>query len=101
MQVNPKGRDKDSFRMIRGGCWLANVRGCCCEHRYSVFPSSMYNFFGFRVVMNRKALKNPVVKGGPKVWFDCRDSRTLVANPIHRSYDTGLRIVFWNFPKDL
>jgi formylglycine-generating enzyme required for sulfatase activity len=41
---------KDFYRVIRGGCWLDEARGCRSAYRYRAMPHDAYQLIGFRVV---------------------------------------------------
>jgi formylglycine-generating enzyme required for sulfatase activity len=38
------------FRVVRGGCWLDEARGCRAAYRFRLQPSEPYRLVGFRVV---------------------------------------------------
>jgi formylglycine-generating enzyme required for sulfatase activity len=40
----------DFFRVVRGGCWLDEARGCRAAHRFRLQPSEPYRLVGLRVV---------------------------------------------------
>jgi formylglycine-generating enzyme required for sulfatase activity len=40
----------DFFRVVRGGCWLDEARGCRSAYRFRFQPSEPYRWVGFRVV---------------------------------------------------
>jgi formylglycine-generating enzyme required for sulfatase activity len=43
------------YRVIRGGCWLDEARGCRSAYRFRAMPSDAYRLIGFRVVCEVKA----------------------------------------------
>ncbi len=56
---DPKGPEKgvlstgyvnEFFRVVRGGCWLDEARGCRAAYRFRMQPSEPYRLVGFRVV---------------------------------------------------
>jgi formylglycine-generating enzyme required for sulfatase activity len=40
----------DSYRVIRGGCWLDEARACRSAYRFRAMPHDAYQLVGFRVV---------------------------------------------------
>ena len=40
----------DHYRVVRGGCWLDEARGCRAAHRFRLQPVEPYRWVGFRVV---------------------------------------------------
>jgi formylglycine-generating enzyme required for sulfatase activity len=40
----------DHFRVVRGGCWLDEARGCRSAYRFRMQPTEPYRLVGFRVV---------------------------------------------------
>jgi formylglycine-generating enzyme required for sulfatase activity len=61
-RVDPKGPDKgvlstdykDFYRVVRGGCWLDEARGCRSAYRFRAMPHDAYMLVGFRVVCEIK-----------------------------------------------
>jgi len=59
---DPKGPEKgvvstdyeDFYRVIRGGCWLDEARGCRSAYRFRAMPHDPYRLIGFRVVCEVK-----------------------------------------------
>lgn len=51
-QTNPKGPTSGTYRVLRGGSWLLNVRYCRVSVRYWGFPYDRYGFNGFRVAQD-------------------------------------------------
>jgi formylglycine-generating enzyme required for sulfatase activity len=57
-KVDPKGPEKgvlptdykDYYRVVRGGCWLDEGRGCRSAYRFRAMPHDPYRLIGFRVV---------------------------------------------------
>jgi formylglycine-generating enzyme required for sulfatase activity len=57
-KVDPKGPAKgvlstdykDFYRVVRGGCWLDEGRGCRSAYRFKGMPHDPYRLIGFRVV---------------------------------------------------
>jgi len=55
---DPRGPEKgvlstdydDFYRVIRGGCWLDEARGCRSAYRFRAMPHDPYRLIGFRVV---------------------------------------------------
>ena len=47
------GFAKDFFRVVRGGCWLDEARGCRAAYRFRLQSSEPYRLVGFRVVCER------------------------------------------------
>jgi formylglycine-generating enzyme required for sulfatase activity len=55
---DPKGPAKgvvptdfgEFYRVIRGGSWLDEARGCRCAYRFRAMPTEPYRLIGFRVV---------------------------------------------------
>jgi len=41
---------KDFYRVVRGGCWLDEARGCRSAYRFRAMPHDAYHLVGFRVV---------------------------------------------------
>jgi formylglycine-generating enzyme required for sulfatase activity len=62
---DPRGPDKgvvstdynDFYRVIRGGCWLDEARGCRSAYRFRAMPHDPYRLIGFRVVCEVPASK--------------------------------------------
>ena len=51
-QINPRGPDWGSKRVIRGGDWFANAYACRCAYRSSLRPGATYSGgMGFRCVL--------------------------------------------------
>ena len=50
-QTNPTGPSSGSHRVLRGGCWRYDARGCRVSNRHGYYPSSRYIDRGFRVVL--------------------------------------------------
>jgi formylglycine-generating enzyme required for sulfatase activity len=42
------------YRVIRGGSWLDEARGCRSAYRYRAMPNEQYQIIGFRVVCEVK-----------------------------------------------
>jgi formylglycine-generating enzyme required for sulfatase activity len=53
MVTDPKGSDKGSFRVIRGGSWLNFSGECRSANRDRSAPEFRYDNIGFRLVMER------------------------------------------------
>ena len=51
-QVNPKGSNSGSYRVIRGGSWSNTASGCRSSHRYGYPPGGRYGFVGLRLVLS-------------------------------------------------
>jgi formylglycine-generating enzyme required for sulfatase activity len=57
-KADPRGPEKgvvstdyqDFYRVIRGGCWLDEARGCRSAYRFRAMPHDPYRLIGFRVV---------------------------------------------------
>jgi formylglycine-generating enzyme required for sulfatase activity len=57
-KADPAGPEKgvlptdynDFYRVIRGGCWLDEARGCRSAYRFRAMPHDPYRLVGFRVV---------------------------------------------------
>jgi formylglycine-generating enzyme required for sulfatase activity len=57
-KADPAGPEKgalptdynDFYRVIRGGCWLDEARGCRSAYRFRAMPHDPYRLIGFRVV---------------------------------------------------
>ena len=47
--VVPTGFRDQFFRVVRGGCWLDEARGCRAAHRFRLMPDERYRWVGFRV----------------------------------------------------
>ncbi len=47
---NPVGTEKDTFRMLRGGCWFNNAQDCRSAFRLFGNPAFRNSNFGFRLV---------------------------------------------------
>jgi formylglycine-generating enzyme required for sulfatase activity len=45
---------KDYYRVVRGGCWLDEGRGCRSAYRFRAMPHDAYRLVGFRVVCEVK-----------------------------------------------
>jgi formylglycine-generating enzyme required for sulfatase activity len=43
------GFGTDFFRVVRGGCWLDEARGCRSAYRFRL-PAERFRWVGFRVV---------------------------------------------------
>jgi formylglycine-generating enzyme required for sulfatase activity len=52
--VLPSGYHKEFFRVVRGGCWLDEARGCRCAYRFRYQPTEPYRLVGFRVACEVK-----------------------------------------------
>lgn len=50
-QTNPKGPEKGTGRVLRGGSWVDLARDCRVSPRHSRTPGSRYGYIGFRLVM--------------------------------------------------
>ena len=50
-QTNPTGPSSGSYRVLRGGSWYCDARGCRVSNRDNYAPSLRFNFNGFRVVL--------------------------------------------------
>jgi formylglycine-generating enzyme required for sulfatase activity len=48
------GFDGDYFRVVRGGCWLDEARGCRAAYRFRLQSSEPYRLVGFRVACGTK-----------------------------------------------
>ena len=48
--TNPKGPDKGSAHVYRGGSWLGNADDLVVSYRYYNSPGYRYEGLGFRVV---------------------------------------------------
>jgi formylglycine-generating enzyme len=48
-QTNPHGQGSGSVRVVRGGSWGGNARGCRRANRYYNGPASSGSFIGFRL----------------------------------------------------
>ena len=53
-QHNPKGTNKNSDRIYRGGCWNFFARYCRNADRASINPTACYYGIGFRLVRSSK-----------------------------------------------
>ena len=51
-QSDPQGPASGSARAFRGGSWQSDARDARCAQRYGLAPSSTFNTFGFRAVIN-------------------------------------------------
>jgi len=49
---NPTGPASGDFCVLRGGSWYGNARYCRTACRYFMYPDSLYDFIGFRVVLD-------------------------------------------------
>ena len=49
-QINPKGPDTGSIRVLRGGGWSSRARVCRVAHRIILAPSFRYSRSGLRLV---------------------------------------------------
>ena len=49
---NPSGPESGSFRLIRGGCWLAIARNCRSPSRDWLTPGARFEYLGFRVAQS-------------------------------------------------
>ena len=49
-QANPTGPSSGDSRVLRGGSWNYGESGCRVANRGGSFPSTRYNYYGFRVV---------------------------------------------------
>lgn len=50
MSIDPAGPSSGSYRVTRGGSWLAHPDGACVADRYIIFSSDSLNTLGFRLV---------------------------------------------------
>lgn len=48
--IVPTGFKSDYFRVVRGGCWHDEARGCRAAYRFRLQSSEPYRLVGFRVV---------------------------------------------------
>jgi formylglycine-generating enzyme required for sulfatase activity len=48
--VLPTDYDNEFYRVVRGGSWLDEGRGCRCAYRFRAMPHDGYMIVGFRVV---------------------------------------------------
>jgi formylglycine-generating enzyme required for sulfatase activity len=61
-KTDPKGPEKgvlstdykDFYRVVRGGSWVDEGRGCRCAYRFRAMPHDGYQIVGFRVVCEVK-----------------------------------------------
>jgi formylglycine-generating enzyme required for sulfatase activity len=51
------GFASDYFRVVRGGCWLDEARGCRAAYRFRLQSSEPYRIVGFRVVCSVTGVK--------------------------------------------
>lgn len=49
-QTNPTGPSSGSYRVLRGGCWNGDAKGCRVSYRSSNSPGRRNSNYGFRVV---------------------------------------------------
>ena len=49
-QDNPTGPSSGSYRVLRGGSWYYNANYARVAYRGNGYPSSTFNFFGFRIL---------------------------------------------------
>ncbi len=52
-QTNPQGPSSGSYRVIRGGSWSFNAKGCRVASRIHIYPSNGYDDLGFRLALSR------------------------------------------------
>jgi formylglycine-generating enzyme required for sulfatase activity len=52
--VLPTGFRNQFFRVVRGGCWLDEARGCRAAYRFRLMPDERYRWVGFRVACEVK-----------------------------------------------
>jgi formylglycine-generating enzyme required for sulfatase activity len=50
-QQDPRGLESGSFRVIRGGSWLANAATCRSARRYMSYPASRFHDLGIRLAL--------------------------------------------------
>ena len=50
-QTNPQGPSSGSYRVSRGGCWIADANDCRVSFRFSCKQSDTNNFVGLRLAM--------------------------------------------------
>lgn len=50
-QINPKGPSDGSYRVLRGGGWGDNARGCRVSDRHAHGPDRRFDYVGFRLVL--------------------------------------------------
>ena len=55
MQVNPKGNDKATCRVNRGGSFTNAKRVCRATDRFGLRPTAESYCLGFRIVMGSKS----------------------------------------------
>jgi formylglycine-generating enzyme len=53
-QINPKGNDSGTYRVIRGGCWSYKAGQCRSAFRSGCFPDYFFSIVGFRVVLDSR-----------------------------------------------
>ncbi|MEW6378501.1 MAG: hypothetical protein AB1611_02705 [bacterium] len=50
----PKGPPEGTERVMRGGHWATDARGCCSARRWSLLPDAASEAAGFRLVVRRR-----------------------------------------------
>ena len=50
-QTNPQGPSSGSGRVLRGGSWDRDARGCRVSNRSNFGPSSRFSYYGLRLVL--------------------------------------------------
>ncbi|MCB0840429.1 MAG: SUMF1/EgtB/PvdO family nonheme iron enzyme, partial [Bacteroidetes bacterium] len=53
---NPKGPEKGSDRVLRGGYWTTFARPCRVSSRYSYRPGDRFNLVGFRLALSLQSV---------------------------------------------
>ena len=51
-QTNPTGPQSGGYRVLRGGCFWYNARGCRVSSRNSDDPGSGYDYYGLRLALS-------------------------------------------------
>ncbi|MEW6381565.1 MAG: SUMF1/EgtB/PvdO family nonheme iron enzyme [bacterium] len=52
--TDPKGPPEGTERVMRGGHWATDARGCCSARRWSLPPDAASEAVGFRLVVRRR-----------------------------------------------
>ena len=54
-QLNPTGPSSGVYRVMRGGSWFNEARGCRSASRFRDEPDRSYDYLGFRLVLSHGA----------------------------------------------
>lgn len=52
MLTDPRGPEQGTYRVLRGGCWWADVQNCRADSRHRAPPARHHNGLGMRVALS-------------------------------------------------